>query len=229
MSNESRIYFLNNPYPKGHLLEEFTWSGRLEPDTGIWFDLHLKTKHYYDEDESGDSEEVSNDWNAKIVWANFNSCILSSTFWNDNAGILIGTKRRKLDFQNLVSEVIEADKLPRPKSFDINEDPPFHIYLLGHDDCAEHKIQFTNSQKTGFFDIKWNGKIALAYAGDYEFKYDFDAKIYQTRFDGIRVPAGISKMEIEDLLKHFVSDPDLFVLNEREGKLILNNISQYEV
>ena len=76
-----------------------------------------------------------------------------------------------------------------------------------------------------FFDIKWKGKIALAYSGDYEFKHDFNAEIYQTQFDGIRIPEGISKMEIKNLLNHFVSEPDLFVLNEQEGKLKLNNIS----
>ncbi len=228
MSNESRIYFLNNPYPKGHLLEEFVWSGRLEPNTGIWFDLHLKTKPYYEEDDSEVIEDIEEDpegWKAKIVWANYHQCILSSTYWNEKAGILVGTSSKKLDFQNLATKVFEADKLPRPAAFDINEDPPFHIYLLGHDDCAEHKITFLNSQKERFYDIKWEGKIALAYSGDYEFKYDFKTEIFQTQFEGIKVPQGISEYEIESLMRQFVSDPDLFGFNEIEGVIRLKNIS----
>lgn len=225
MLKESRIHFLNNPYPKGHLLEEFVWSGRLEPNTGIWFDFHLKSKKYSDEDNNEETDEADNDWNSKIVWDNYTNCILSSTFWNDKAGFQVGSKSKKLDFENLVSEVIETDKLPRPKSFNISEDPPFHIYLLGHDDCAEHKFQFSKPQKRGFFDITWKGKIALAYSGDYEFKYDFIAEIYQTQFDGIRIPAGISKAEIYSLLKQFVLEPDIFVLNEQDGKIKIKNIS----
>ncbi|GKU76386.1 hypothetical protein [Paenibacillus sp. L3-i20] len=40
----NRIYFKDNPWPNGHAIKEFERQSRLEPDSGIWFDLHLRSE-----------------------------------------------------------------------------------------------------------------------------------------------------------------------------------------
>ena len=57
------------------------------------------------------------------------------------------------------------------------EDRAFHIYLLGHDAVADHRIAFTRVPGTQLFDLDWRGKIALAYVGDYEPEHCFRAEI----------------------------------------------------
>lgn len=47
---QNRIFFIGNPYPLGHVIKEFGWSGRLDEDGEIYFDFHLKTDDYYAED-----------------------------------------------------------------------------------------------------------------------------------------------------------------------------------
>ncbi|MET3287619.1 UNVERIFIED_CONTAM: hypothetical protein ABID98_000189 [Brevibacillus sp. OAP136] len=37
----NRIYFAGNPWPDGHRIKAFAWSGRLEPGSGLWFDFDL--------------------------------------------------------------------------------------------------------------------------------------------------------------------------------------------
>lgn len=54
----------------------------------------------------------------------------------------------------------------------------FHIYLLGHDAVAGHRIKFLRRGNTDRFDIAWTGKIALAYIGDYDYRYDFEAWVF---------------------------------------------------
>ncbi|WP_262885773.1 hypothetical protein [Chryseobacterium vaccae] len=37
-----KIYFLNNPYPDGHEIIDFVWSGRIDDDEFA----HLNSKHH---------------------------------------------------------------------------------------------------------------------------------------------------------------------------------------
>ena len=61
------------------------------------------------------------------------------------------------------------------------DDLAFHIYLLGHDAVAKHKIKFVRAADS-LFEIQWSGKIAQAYVGDYEFKHDFNAVLKNVQF-----------------------------------------------
>ena len=54
----SKIYFLNNPYPNGHKIVMFNWSGRIDEYGFIWFDFHLKTDAYYAEDRSEEGPRI---------------------------------------------------------------------------------------------------------------------------------------------------------------------------
>jgi hypothetical protein len=73
------------------------------------------------------------------------------------------------------------DPLPCDLSGDY-ETLAFHVYLLGHDAVADHYIQFARIPHTDLFKVVWEGKIALAYAGDYEAKYRFVAEIDNVPF-----------------------------------------------
>ncbi|MEM6802303.1 MAG: hypothetical protein AAF696_12920 [Bacteroidota bacterium] len=206
---DSRIYFLDNPYPDGHKLKEFSWSIRLIPSVGLWFDLHLETEKYYAEDESTEEEdEEESDWKAKIVWGNYHSCKMSSTYWH-KGGFLGGSAHKKFDFNKGMTNFFHIDPLPRPKDFDIEEDRPFFIYLLGHDDCADHKITF-HKEESGKYRIGWKGKIALSYAGDFDFNYDFSSEIQEVEIPKILCPHSLSETEIKDLLhKYAIGYEDL--------------------
>ena len=53
----------------------------------------------------------------------------------------------------------------------------FHIYLLGHDSVANHRISFQRVGNSNLFDIVWTGDIALTYVGDYMLEHAFEARI----------------------------------------------------
>ena len=192
---------MGNPYPNGHNLKEFSWSIRLIPSQGLWFDLHLETEDYYAEDQSDDGSEPDSDWKAKIVWSNYHSCTMSSNNWHAG-GFLGGTEDRKFDFNGGGESFFHVDPLPRPENFDIDEDPAFGIYLLGHDDCADHKISFIKSDKDKF-NIVWKGKIALSYSGDYDFNYHFSTEITDVKVPEILCPNKLSDTEMKDLLSKY--------------------------
>jgi len=200
-SKNSRIYFADNPYPNGHKLKEFKWSIKLIPSKGLWFNLHLETDDYYAEDDSDDDSEPDSDWDAKIVWSNYHSCTMSSNNWHDG-GFLGGTEDNKFDFTGENQNFFHVDQLPRPEDHDLDEEPVFCIYLLGHDDCADHKITFIKSD-TNKFKIDWKGKIALSYSGDYDFNYNFSTEITDVKTPEILCPSELSDKEITDLLSKY--------------------------
>ncbi|WP_129055767.1 MULTISPECIES: hypothetical protein [unclassified Chryseobacterium] len=152
MESASKIYFIDNPYPNGHRIETFIWSGRIDEYGFIWFDFHLKTENYYanddenDEDEEKEDETLS-DWDSKIVWGNYHACTLSSNYWGEQRGIRISKPGEKLNFDAVVQNNLFSNDLPTEHHFD-DDDLAFNIYLLGHDSCADHQISF-QKQKMG--------------------------------------------------------------------------------
>jgi hypothetical protein len=60
MESVSKIYFIDNPYPEGHAIENFSWSGRIDEYGMIWFDFHLKTENYYANDDENSEEKGKN-------------------------------------------------------------------------------------------------------------------------------------------------------------------------
>src|SRR5438270_12064841 len=91
-----KIVFAKNPWPKGHALKEVRWAGRIDPKTGVWFDLHMQTADYDandKEDEEDEDEDVESDWDSKSVWNNYHRCTLSSLHWGQHSGFLVGTKK----------------------------------------------------------------------------------------------------------------------------------------
>jgi hypothetical protein len=203
-----KILFKGNPWPNGHAVTEFVWTGRLDPEKGAIFDFHLKTADY---SADGDGTEGPGDWNAPIVWGNYHACTLSSTMWSDDAGFTAGTTRAPIDLETLTTKTFRVDPLP----FGADDEPAFGIYLLGHDSVADHEIRFVRRHQPDTFHLSWRGKIALTYAGDEVFRHAFEASIPRARFDGFLLPEGTEKKQAFALLRAYVKNPDAYALLRR--------------
>jgi hypothetical protein len=114
-----RIYFNDNPWPEGHPIKEFAWSAK-EVNGEVWFDLHLKSADYYSEREIEDDEntEYPSDWAAPIVWGNYHSCILSSSYWS-NEGFRVCAKA---DYTPELLDGLELTIDPDPEALEDFED-----------------------------------------------------------------------------------------------------------
>ncbi|WP_066303805.1 hypothetical protein [Bacillus sp. FJAT-29814] len=223
-----RIYFVDNPWSNGHRIINFKWSAHfkyeeeeeLKERTGLYFDLHLKTAEYYEEDlDEAESEEYEgvDDWHAKIVWGNYHSCTMSSQYW-DNKGFRVGSDEAPFDLETLDGKEYAIDYLSKDKQENLDLDlTAFDVYLLGHDATAFHNIKFTKVEDQSY-QIDWKGKVALVYTGDYEFRYDFHTLISSTSFSGITIPDEITDDRAYELLERFVSKPTLFKLQNDNGK-----------
>ncbi|MCK9782426.1 MULTISPECIES: hypothetical protein [Enterobacterales] len=218
------ITFIDSAYPKPHTIKEFVWSGRLDKNGQLWFDLHLRSADYYlsegkdycadsDDEGSDDQQEYTSlaHWQDQIVWDNYHCCTLSSTYWSDDQGILLNTGNAPFDFDNFVTHQFNVDIAPQIHS-DEDEDeeyaeiPAFSLYLLGHDECTKHQITFQR-QSNNTFHIDWTGKIALTYAGFDEFIHQFIARLENISFDGFYFPKSWdldkATVEFKKVLSHF--------------------------
>lgn len=236
---QNRIFFIGNPYPLGHAIKEFAWSGRLDEDGEVYFDFHLKTDDYYAEDPKhgeiweDEEEEDKEDWDSKIVWGNFHSCTISSTNWG-NDGILLDNTLGKLNFTKWQTKHLTADKLPRNNLMPAEwewDDLAMHIYLLGHDACANHQIDIVQVEHN-LFNIAWVGKIALAYIGQDEFKHDFSANMTNVIFDGFYYPQSLLQHQVLAQLSSYIENLDDFEFidlnpksNKRDYKLALKCVA----
>jgi len=172
---QNRIYFKDNPWPAGHPIKCFFWSAEIKAGD-IWFHFHLKTESYYSEfeyDESSDEAfEDASAWESPAVWENYHSCTLSTNKWHKGGFKVCKISDYSMDL--LDGLTIEVDK--NPENLDEWESLAFHIYLLGHDAVANHRIRFMRTEDDAF-NIEWSGNIALAYAGDYDLNHEFKAFI----------------------------------------------------
>lgn len=174
LMEKNRIYFENNPWPEGHPIKAFEWEAKVK-DGDVWFDFHLESDDYYSERDIEDDEDVEyeSDWAAPIVWGNYHSCTLSTNYWHEGGFKVCKASEYTPDF--LDGYEVQIDM--HPENIEERDDLAFHIYLLGHDAAACHKIKFIRNKENGKFSINWNGRIAQAYIGDYEFRHNFKAKI----------------------------------------------------
>jgi hypothetical protein len=174
--SDNRITFLGNPWPAGHPILEFKWLAG-ERNGQVWFDLHLKTAEYDSERSIDGDEDVeySSDWEAPVVWNNYHACTLSSNYWHDGGFPVGDVGNVSLEFLDGMEVSVDS---PAPED---PEDNAFNVYLLGHDAAAHHRIKFARIPGTDRFNIHWVGKLALTYVGDYEYKHDFEARIFNVQ------------------------------------------------
>ncbi|MBF7093405.1 hypothetical protein IUY40_17865 [Flavobacterium sp. ALJ2] len=203
MGISGEICFLGNPYPNGHKLIEFVWSGRVEEDESLWFDFHLKTDSYYADDNKNEQEEERSDWNSKVVWENYQNCIISSTYWGSD-GIKINKSSQKAVFNDFINQTLIVDSLPFNDDFEYDR-LAFEIFLLGHDTCADHKLEISLNTENNY-DIEWSGKIALSYLGDDKFNHDFVLKVQNIAFNGFYYPKSWSLEKADIFFKNNFED-----------------------
>jgi hypothetical protein len=201
MSLCGRIWFPGNPWPTGHAIQEFRWSGRLDTGGRLWFDLHLETVDYHSEGPPGLEHEDS--WRSPVVWGNYGNCTLSSTFWQDegSTGLLAGSAEAPLDWASLVGREFWADPADEGATIDQDQEPAFRIYLLGHDAVAAHRVRFRDGSAPGVFDIEWTGRIALAYTGEHSLLHTFRAQISGAKFEGFELPQELTESEARERLR----------------------------
>ncbi|MFB9079397.1 hypothetical protein ACFFLS_05880 [Flavobacterium procerum] len=214
MNEPNRIYFIGNPYPRGHALEDFLWSGRIDEDESMWFDFHLQTDSYYD-GEFNEEDALLSTWKSKGMWCAYGECTLSSTRWGDY-GIKINKTSGKAFFNDFIKDNLLADTLPRGVDFDYDK-IAFGIYLIGHDRSANHKIKIKETSKNKF-DIEWSGKIALTYTGESGFNYDFFTHLQNTEFDGFHYPKTWSIEKASDFFKDHFEDFEEYEFVELNSK-----------
>ncbi len=221
-----RIVFADNPWPRGHRIERAVWSGRID-DRGLWFDLHVESARYDEDDDvraaagDGSDEDVvdppGGDWAAKAVWGNYHRCSLSSTKWRCDGGFLVGTAEQRFDWADLAGQRFAVDPLPSTRATtaqlpraagDDQPEPAFNIYLLGHDTVGGHRLRFTPGR--GGARIDWEARIALTYAGDQRFIHRLTAHIDAARFEGFRAVDGLPPDVASDLLAVFTTDPSVY-------------------
>jgi hypothetical protein len=167
------------PYPNGHSIEVFRCFATEELDGSCNLQLRLVTEDYARSVPVAGNED--SDWTSTTVWENYVHCILSSVDWG-NPGLKIADSTKDFNTDVLVHQTFRADTLT--SSEDDIESHAFGIYLLGHDSCANHTINFTRNDD-GSFNIAWSGNIALSYAGNNEYAYSFEAHIKNAEFEGV--------------------------------------------
>ncbi|MBK9035417.1 MAG: hypothetical protein IPL61_29870 [Myxococcales bacterium] len=210
-----RIWFPGNPWPDGHAIARFVWSGRLD-DRGLWFDLHLESAAYDAADRAagGDDDDDDGDWRARNVWTNYHRCTLSSTKWRSDGGFLVGTAAAPFDPGQLSGGEFRVDPLPTGRAMvedldgDDDDDRPFNVYLLGHDTAADHRLRFQPGPRGA--QLSWTGRLALTYAGASEFRHTFSAEVSGARFTGFEITPGLPPDVARDLLAVCTTAPTRF-------------------
>lgn len=220
MFSAGRITFDGNPWPNGHRVVGFAWTGCLVPRRGVTFELDLRSADYYEDDAdywTEDDGEYLGDWKSKSVWGNYHSCIISSCEWGTSDGFLVGTSKKPIDLDALDGVDFAVDGLP------LSGEPTFATYLLGHDSVADHRIAFKCSVEDDAetYDVAWRGKIALTYSGDTEYRHGFAANVSRVTFDGFRIPAGLDGTTAARELGRYVVGGEDWTVDRRAGSLWL--------
>jgi hypothetical protein len=191
-------------------VSEFAWTGRLDEDGLLWFDLTLRTGAY-DEEAAPEEDAIEpDDFQAPDAWLNYHTCTISSTFWEDATGVLAATPGRP--FRLAATQRLTADPLPLT---DPDALPAFHIYLLGHDSVAGHVIDLSPGDG---FRFDWRGRIALTYAGEEEFRYEFRAELRDVTLGPVSFPDGMAAGTARRLLEAVIDEPHRFRVAEIEGR-----------
>ncbi len=185
MPQENRIWFAGNPWPEGHPIAAFEWTVEVR-DGIVWMLIHLKSSDYYSERKIVDEGvDYYSDWGSPLVWRNYHACTMSCTYWHHGGFPVCPVEQFSPEFLDGYEAVVD----PLPESADTDfDDLAFHIYLLGHDAVAGHRIRFRRRANSDRFDIEWTGKIANAYVGDYDYKRDFRAQIFDVLFPSLSLP-----------------------------------------
>jgi hypothetical protein len=216
VSGLGRIWFHGNPWPEGHPLAEAELSGLLT-DHGVRLLLHVRSAEYSSEREAPDDEEAESSWLAPIVWNNYHACTLSQTYWGWSAdsGFPLNGPDGRFDAAGLGGASVHLDPAEAGDRLDGRDyaERAFHVYLLGHDACGDHRIAFSNAGLPGVYDVSWTGRIALAYVGDDVFRHEFRVALNRLIFRGLQLQGDVTQAETKALLERCVVQPERYRLS----------------
>lgn len=193
-TSDRRIWFLENPWPKGHKITEFRWCATLkEGDTGqpkeVWLNLSLETEEYNaadpEIDEASAYDNIDDDvpvWICRQDWMCYRSCGVNR---DGGRGFRLCTQEQyNPDFlDGLEVEVDMQRDLDDPEDQEI---AAFTIFVLGHDAVGCNRFRFERMADSNKFKILWSGKIALTYRGESDFSQDFRAVIGNLRLPRLK-------------------------------------------
>ncbi len=192
-----RIWFPGNPWPNGHRIAEFRWSGWLDPDDGLRFGFWLESADYHADDPpaTGDDDPVVPFGRSRHTWLNYGRCTIRPSM-----GFVAGTPAEPLDLDTLTDRTFVVDPPDEVADFEDDDEFAFHLYLLGHDSVADHRIRFPQRHGPVTFAVAWTGRIALTDIGEQDFSYEFRAQVGAAELTGIRVPGELDDTAAADLL-----------------------------
>lgn len=221
-----RVIFVGNPWPGGHEIAELQWTGVLRR-TGLWLGLYLRTARYDDEVGEDFAVRGHGDWGSPTVWCNHSRCTIRPAL-----GFLAATPHSPLSIADLPERIFNVDGNPgRPDAVDTDDeddvgvefqpvDAPdyaaFSIYLLGHDAIAQHRIMFSGWHGGNAVSLDWRARIALAYAGDHEYRYQMRATAEFLQLDTIDIADDLGIDDAELLLPLVLSDAAAFTFQADE-------------
>lgn len=129
---DDRIWFPGSPWPDGHRIAEFRWTGWLDPSDGLRFGFLLVSADYHAEDPPGAGDEPPREVPfgvSRTTWLNYGRCTIRPSL-----GFLAGTPDAPLDLDALTGRTFTADPLDSLADLEEDDDEfAFHLYLLGHD------------------------------------------------------------------------------------------------
>ena len=209
-----RILFKKNPWPKGHALETLHVAGRVDPEKGLFLDLHLRSADYEADAPALDPDDLDlPDWKAVTVWGNYHRCTLSSLHWPGEAeGLLVATPKKLL---------VRAQLSGRSPLRDLAkhvETRALHIYLLGPDSVLSDDLRL--ARKGTQWSLRWKGRLALTYAGDSVFRHRFEANATGLTFLGFVMPKKSTKAEAQACCERFAK-PGVLKVTKRGGAFLL--------
>lgn len=212
---DNRIYFSEgNPWPEGHAIKSLFLDARLYDDDLLRVTMHLETEDYYENDNrefiDDDEESDVEDWASKTVWNNYHACSIDGALLESDGSSLIS-------LDSLARSIIQIDQLPEALNRANEDELTFNIYLLGHDDVADHTIEL-GALENNSYPIKWSGKVALSYSGDYEFKYGFTLSGLLNRLERIWYPDEWSDAKAIETLAKMLKEHEKFKIGEIDGR-----------
>lgn len=207
---KGRITFAGNPWPKGHPLETLDLAGRVDPDQGLFLDVHLVTTDYASESNPKTDDDTLPDWKHPSVWNNYHRCSISSLKWPGEAqGLLVATAKRPLESKALTGKARLGDLATH------SDTRALHVYLLGHDSVRSVDLRLSRTGST--YALAWTGKLALTYAGDTVFRHRFSATATGVAFEGFVMPTGSTAAQAAECRARFARPGALAVKKRGRG------------
>ena len=207
-----RIFFSDgNPWAEGHAVKRCYLDAQIYEGDLLQVIIHFESNEYCDNDGGQFLDNgKEGDWESKTVWNNYHSC-------NIDGVILRATPGNPISLESLESSVHHIDPLPEALERFVEDELEFSIYLLGHDSVADHRIELGELSEAGY-PMKWTGRIALSYSGEYDFDYAFALESTLKPLSRVWYPQEWDDAKAEEVLSDLMREAEKFRLGTVDGR-----------